>query len=358
MPLNQGFQALLQHLLSWRAQRWGRPGRSRHTHDLGHGGKQLGKFRQSFRRHRQNRSITRRTDRRVQMDPVRGNLSDQAGNAFHLAKGVVQARHRKHLDPVFTPEFGAERLEPLNECLEPELRMGVVGLFEGGLVPGAQGGFHHIGLHRRGPDLGQKKKRTITQENTPELAPGAEGVNHLAKPGMERGLPAPGQGHAVGLPVMGQPVVELSQHLGDRDILATGERLIGGHPDLAVGAVVGADLGRDEINTKRTAQPPGADWAEQVSILTLHQAGEMASTGHSPAHRPQSTHLSASITYCLSPSAMASCGQTGAQLPHFVHLSEIIYDMSYSFCVLKTDNTLQNRPPSCQSSVASHFRMW
>jgi hypothetical protein len=134
----------------------------------------------------------------------------------------------------------------------------------------------------------------------------------------------------VGISVGGQPVVKFRQDPGKGYVFSPVEGLGGGAPDLTVGAIERTDFEGNQIQTKRTAQPPGADWAEQVSIPFVHHAGEMASTGHSPAQRPQSTHLSASITYCLSPSAMASCGQTGAQLPHFVHLSEITYDMTYS----------------------------
>jgi hypothetical protein len=61
-----------------------------------------------------------------------------------------------------------------------------------------------------------------------------------------------------------------------------------------------------------------------------HQAGEMARTGHSSAHRPQSTHLSESIVYFSAPSLIALCGQLASQLPHLVHSSEIMYAMIYS----------------------------
>jgi hypothetical protein len=66
------------------------------------------------------------------------------------------------------------------------------------------------------------------------------------------------------------------------------------------------------------------------------QPAEMAVTGHSLSQSPQSTHLSASIWYFASPSLIASWGQTGAQVPHFVHESEIMYAMARSL-VLRTD---------------------
>ncbi len=51
----------------------------------------------------------------------------------------------------------------------------------------------------------------------------------------------------------------------------------------------------------------------------------MASTGQAASQAPQEIHLSASISYLSSPSAMASLGQVSAQLPHLMHSSLILY---------------------------------
>jgi hypothetical protein len=174
------------------------------------------------------------------------------------------------------------------------------------------------------------KQRAIAQQYPWDGCASGQFLKHVPEMKMERGFPCPGQSQMVRFSVSSHPSVKFRQNLGDRHILGTNEGLCGGDANLAVGAIKRTDFEWNQIQTKRTAQPPGADWAEQVSIPFVHHSGEMASTGHSPAQSPQSTHLSASITYCLSPSAMASCGQTGAQLPHFVHLSEIIYDMIFS----------------------------
>jgi hypothetical protein len=53
-------------------------------------------------------------------------------------------------------------------------------------------------------------------------------------------------------------------------------------------------------------------------------SGLIAPTGQVAAHEPQSIHFS-SITYCASPSEMASTGQTEAQAPHEMHSLLILY---------------------------------
>ena len=58
-------------------------------------------------------------------------------------------------------------------------------------------------------------------------------------------------------------------------------------------------------------------------IFYIYYSGDIASTGHSSTHVPQSVHKSGSITYFVLPSEIASTGQTSAQAPHEVHSSEI-----------------------------------
>ena len=53
----------------------------------------------------------------------------------------------------------------------------------------------------------------------------------------------------------------------------------------------------------------------------------MASTGQLSQQAPQLTQVSASMTYCSSPSEMASTGQLSAQAPHLTQASVILYAM-------------------------------
>jgi hypothetical protein len=83
---------------------------------------------------------------------------------------------------------------------------------------------------------------------------------------------------------------------------------------------------RTVSETKNNRNPFASPFSVRSSGFSLSrpiQPAEIALTGHSSAQSPQSTHLSASITYCSSPSLIASDGQTGSQLPHFVHSLEI-----------------------------------
>ena len=51
----------------------------------------------------------------------------------------------------------------------------------------------------------------------------------------------------------------------------------------------------------------------------------IAPTGQAPAHVPQSTHASASITYCPSPAAIAPTGHSPSHVPQLTQASEITY---------------------------------
>jgi hypothetical protein len=73
---------------------------------------------------------------------------------------------------------------------------------------------------------------------------------------MQGRLSAPGQSHTIGLPIMSQPIVKLTQNPFHRDIFPSLKRFVRGLPHLAIGAVIGTDLQRHKIDTKRTAQSP------------------------------------------------------------------------------------------------------
>jgi len=56
----------------------------------------------------------------------------------------------------------------------------------------------------------------------------------------------------------------------------------------------------------------------------MRYSADIASTGHSSSHVPQSVHFSASISKASSPSLIASSGQTSAHAPHEMHSSASI----------------------------------
>lgn len=51
----------------------------------------------------------------------------------------------------------------------------------------------------------------------------------------------------------------------------------------------------------------------------------IAPAGHPSAQAPHSMHVSASITYCPSPSLIAPAGQVPSQAPQEIQASEITY---------------------------------
>ena len=68
-------------------------------------------------------------------------------------------------------------------------------------------------------------------------------------------------------------------------------------------------------------------------LLTYYSSADGASTGHTSAQAPQSTHLSASITYLPSFSEIASAGHSLSQLPQAMHSSALIlYAIVKSSC--------------------------
>lgn len=63
-------------------------------------------------------------------------------------------------------------------------------------------------------------------------------------------------------------------------------------------------------------------WVQPFVVLTVtlpcgNQLGaSMAPVGHTSAHDPHSMHVSASITYWVSPAEIADTGHTGSHVPH------------------------------------------
>ena len=65
-----------------------------------------------------------------------------------------------------------------------------------------------------------------------------------------------------------------------------------------------------------------------VSIMLLYvfnYSSEIAPVGHTPAQVPQLIQVSASITYCPSPSAIAFTGHSPSHVPQLKHASLITY---------------------------------
>ena len=58
--------------------------------------------------------------------------------------------------------------------------------------------------------------------------------------------------------------------------------------------------------------------------IDTNYSAEMASTGQTGTHAPQSTHASASITYVFVPSVIHSTGHSAAQSPQLVQSSALI----------------------------------
>lgn len=59
----------------------------------------------------------------------------------------------------------------------------------------------------------------------------------------------------------------------------------------------------------------------------LNYSSEIAPVGHAPAQVPQEMQVSASITYCPSPSEIALTGHSPSQVPQDTQASEITYAM-------------------------------
>ena len=51
-----------------------------------------------------------------------------------------------------------------------------------------------------------------------------------------------------------------------------------------------------------------------------YSAGEIASTGHTAAHDPQSMQASSSISYAASPCSIAWTGHSPSHDPHDIHV--------------------------------------
>ena len=60
-------------------------------------------------------------------------------------------------------------------------------------------------------------------------------------------------------------------------------------------------------------------------VKFISYSAEIAPTGQTSAHVPQSTHVAGSILYCVSPSEIAPTGHSGSQEPQLTQASEITY---------------------------------
>jgi len=75
--------------------------------------------------------------------------------------------------------------------------------------------------------------------------------------------------------------------------------------------------------TKRAEKKPAQKLVARANKVDVY-ASSIALTGHCAAHAPQSTQRSALISYCPSPSKIASQGQTLWQLPQEMQSDEIL----------------------------------
>jgi hypothetical protein len=73
---------------------------------------------------------------------------------------------------------------------------------------------------------------------------------------------------------------------------------------------------------KRKAAENGSSY-HGFLFLKFYSASEIAPVGHASSHAPQSTHVSASMTYFPSPSLIASTGHSPAQVPQLTQSSLI-----------------------------------
>lgn len=85
----------------------------------------------------------------------------------------------------------------------------------------------------------------------------------------------------------------------------------------------GGDDRRRVSGDKKTVRAGAADGFSSDIIPSRNYLAEIASTGQVLAQAPQSTHLSALISYLPLPSLIASTGQELTQAPQETHLSEI-----------------------------------
>ena len=65
----------------------------------------------------------------------------------------------------------------------------------------------------------------------------------------------------------------------------------------------------------------------QYGFIKTSHACLIASSGQPSRHVRHSVHISGSMTYCFSSSAMAPIGQFSAQVPHLTHADVILYAM-------------------------------
>jgi hypothetical protein len=76
----------------------------------------------------------------------------------------------------------------------------------------------------------------------------------------------------------------------------------------------------------KTAVNVAVQKASRGCLYWFAYSAEIALTGHSPSHAPQSMHVSGSITYEESPCEIASVGHAGSHAPQLIHSSlSILY---------------------------------
>ena len=173
----------------------------------------------------------------------------RSASARTSATVIGQAGEQHDLQPDLSRVALAERDHPFDQAGQPQGRVRPVHLLEQSLVGSVQRGQHDV--RRRQPAANRRaaEERAVGDHGHGDVRDRLDPVDDGADPGVERRFARSRECDDVG--IGRQPVA----HLGDHGVrvcpaLPAPDRLAGRPPELAVDAVVGARLERDEVDAE------------------------------------------------------------------------------------------------------------